>query len=630
MTTGVLLTPPIVQFTFNNGQLAAGGYMAPTVGGISTAVYQDSGLTTPLPLVAIPNQIVTGVPLNSRGEPSNAAGTSCQVFLTPNQVYVMTFFDTNGNQVWQGSYVNGVQISQAIIGQTLYPQTAAELAAGVTPTNYSYASHVSCGYVLLERYGGAGDGVTVNNAAFASASLVAGQVDAPIGITQGTTGVWKFTAGLVLSGTGQAFGGGGPPVGGVGATGARLEGLRGTPVLSFSGLSTSTDCLTVGGSNLPQVVLRNLQIQCNGSSGSPQGRDGIVCLGSNMPIYENITVLNSQRHAFSRTISGTNFIEKMTMRQCRGIACGQHFLFDSLSGSGGAYINECIYDQLEARGVSAITSGGNAHRMTSTASGGGSKFSNHFFAKTNFDCRWAGGAPTPDVNVVNIDSGTAQNFSYVCGGWENTAAGGSPGAGTPIAVTGTGVWGGLFFAGMLTNSLWGAGQIPAAITQANVFDFSFNVSQFVGPAALNVGGSSLGSKPGLAISGQTTASAQSDIQVVRTGSNVVAIGQNASITLGNSTTGTFVTVQEQNGSIALWSFSGGNWGQRAVINANGGIQLGTAAAGATTLPTIYPVNGGAPSAGLGSNGDYAFRQDTPGTANQRIYVKSAGAWVGIV
>ena len=37
---------------------------------------------------------------------------------------------------------------------------------------------------------------------------------------------------------------------------------------------------------------------------------------------------------------------------------------------------------------------------------------------------------------------------------------------------------------------------------------------------------------------------------------------------------------------------------------------------------------GAPSGG--ANGDYYFRTDTPGTANQRIYVKSAGSWTGIV
>lgn len=39
---------------------------------------------------------------------------------------------------------------------------------------------------------------------------------------------------------------------------------------------------------------------------------------------------------------------------------------------------------------------------------------------------------------------------------------------------------------------------------------------------------------------------------------------------------------------------------------------------------------GAPAAGLGVNGDYYFRLDTPGTANQRLYVKSAGAWTGIL
>ena len=37
---------------------------------------------------------------------------------------------------------------------------------------------------------------------------------------------------------------------------------------------------------------------------------------------------------------------------------------------------------------------------------------------------------------------------------------------------------------------------------------------------------------------------------------------------------------------------------------------------------------GAPSGG--ANGDYYFRTDTPATANQRMYVKIAGSWVGIV
>jgi hypothetical protein len=45
--------------------------------------------------------------------------------------------------------------------------------------------------------------------------------------------------------------------------------------------------------------------------------------------------------------------------------------------------------------------------------------------------------------------------------------------------------------------------------------------------------------------------------------------------------------------------------------------------------TIYS-GSGAPASTLGNNGDFYFRIDTPGTANQRLYVKSAGAWAGIV
>jgi hypothetical protein len=52
-------------------------------------------------------------------------------------------------------------------------------------------------------------------------------------------------------------------------------------------------------------------------------------------------------------------------------------------------------------------------------------------------------------------------------------------------------------------------------------------------------------------------------------------------------------------------------------------------AGASQAGAIYQ-GSGAPSNANGNNGDFYFRTDTPGTANQRIYVKSAGAWVGIV
>jgi hypothetical protein len=52
-------------------------------------------------------------------------------------------------------------------------------------------------------------------------------------------------------------------------------------------------------------------------------------------------------------------------------------------------------------------------------------------------------------------------------------------------------------------------------------------------------------------------------------------------------------------------------------------------AGITAGASSLYSGSGVPAAGLGINGDYYFRSDTPGTANQRIYVKSAGSWTGI-
>jgi hypothetical protein len=56
----------------------------------------------------------------------------------------------------------------------------------------------------------------------------------------------------------------------------------------------------------------------------------------------------------------------------------------------------------------------------------------------------------------------------------------------------------------------------------------------------------------------------------------------------------------------------------------------TATTSITVGTAVLRGGSGVPAAGLGANGDYYFRTDTPATANQRIYVKSAGAWVGIV
>lgn len=63
--------------------------------------------------------------------------------------------------------------------------------------------------------------------------------------------------------------------------------------------------------------------------------------------------------------------------------------------------------------------------------------------------------------------------------------------------------------------------------------------------------------------------------------------------------------------------------------------LGALVAGFPTPATVAQAGriyqgSGVPSNANGNNGDVYFRTDTPATANQRLYIRSAGAWIGIV
>lgn len=97
MTTAVTIAPtPILQFFNNQGQPCIGGSVLTQVGGVNATTYQDSAGT-----VALPNPI----PLNSRGEISNSAGASCQLFLANGSTYTFTLFDANGNMLNQAATV---------------------------------------------------------------------------------------------------------------------------------------------------------------------------------------------------------------------------------------------------------------------------------------------------------------------------------------------------------------------------------------------------------------------------------------------------------------------------------------------------------------------------------------------
>lgn len=80
----------VLQFFGNNGLPLVGGTLLTQVGGVNATTYQDAAGLIPLP---------NPIPLNSRGEVSNASGISCELWLASGSTYTLTLFDANGNQI---------------------------------------------------------------------------------------------------------------------------------------------------------------------------------------------------------------------------------------------------------------------------------------------------------------------------------------------------------------------------------------------------------------------------------------------------------------------------------------------------------------------------------------------------
>ena len=155
------LPPTLVFKAFDNtGLPLSGGLLYSYIAGTTTpqATYPSSSEVTP-----DANPIV----LNARGE--------CALWIDPTLSYKFNLTDANGNQIpgWPVDNVQGFEIllstflpqalTQALIGSLLWPQTPAEITAGVIPTNYAYPS----GNVL--RYGADPTGVADSTTAFQNA-----------------------------------------------------------------------------------------------------------------------------------------------------------------------------------------------------------------------------------------------------------------------------------------------------------------------------------------------------------------------------------------------------------------------------------------------------------------------------
>lgn len=167
---GFPLINPAIQFFDNAGEPLAGGKLFVYV--VSTTTK-----TTTWTNAELSSENANPIILDSAGR--------CSIFVTDGVEYKYVLApaddtDPPTNPIWTRDKVKSPQaLSQSSIGATLYPRTAAEIAAAVTPTDYGYPS------VYARRYGAPVDGATSANAAIGTADTVAQQEDSAIVFSPG-------------------------------------------------------------------------------------------------------------------------------------------------------------------------------------------------------------------------------------------------------------------------------------------------------------------------------------------------------------------------------------------------------------------------------------------------------------
>jgi len=146
--TGILFYDPRDKPTSTTGTFQQGCYRYFYYTGTLTLapIYSDGNLSVPL-----------GQPVTAGSD-----GRFTQVYLDPSITYRVKLFNSGNSQLDDTDpfvVPSGLPTANQI-GEVLYPQTAAELAAGVTPTNYAYPP-----YNVL-RYGADPSGVASSVTAF--------------------------------------------------------------------------------------------------------------------------------------------------------------------------------------------------------------------------------------------------------------------------------------------------------------------------------------------------------------------------------------------------------------------------------------------------------------------------------
>lgn len=255
MSVSVSLSPsPILQFFNNSGQPNAGGSVLTQVGGINYPTYQDPNGNTPLP---------NPIPLNSRGEVSNASGVSSQLFLEVGQTYAYTLYDADGNQLDQANYVTPpIPANSSATSNITYNEGG---SGAVTRTLLSRLQD----YVSVKDFGATGNGVTDDTTAIQNAINSLGTnggilyfppgnylVSSTINVGNGTNSSISSKTGIYLIGS----------AGGVGP-GEFSSPLYGTQITWNGTTSTANSVIQFNGP-LHSCGMENFYIDCNSKAGT--------------------------------------------------------------------------------------------------------------------------------------------------------------------------------------------------------------------------------------------------------------------------------------------------------------------------------------------------------------------------
>lgn len=668
MTTGVACPPVILQFFDNYGNPLSGGSILTQVGGVNAATYSDSGLTT-----ALPNPI----PLNSRGEVSTAAGASSQLFLTPNQVYTFTVYDSGSNQIWQGTYINGVQQSAEATASELNPITdtailnslvrsAAETAAGVTPSNYAYPE---CD---LRRYGARIDGSTDDTAAINAAISVAtaasgrgyiyhpggtcchaSQITVPNGLAvvgfsraycifkftgtpsgspANTRSAWRYSSGAVNSSgyANVAFRHVQINVANSVDFGAAIE-------LNAGGWSyfEIDDCWIKGGCSYG-VILDAVEI-C--------AVHNCLIENTNATSNFNIWIVNGADRSASQEAGFSNIIS-IRENQISG-GSGSFGITDD--GGNEHIIQGNNFNQhsvpLRLAGVTGLRTVGNSYE-TSLQTGNGNVIFIHTTSSGNVVGPCQGVKIEADGFYGDIASGSLLSFS----GSANSITGITKSTSAVVTVsTGGSVNPFAVNAPLYITAVSGMTQINGKVA---------NISAIGGVSGAWTATLNLDS------SGYSAYTSGGQAQMMHSGCSVCACNFGSQLGRGAAIDVTFLanSVCEANndfGTASMFHYTGvhnDNCGSRLMPPQNGALPILNITGptyGDTRYPELHaggitlsaPLNPSVPGGGTqtgaiyqgfgvpananGNNGDVYFRTDTPGTANQRLYIKSAGSWTGI-